>query len=265
MADLEKALATALRKPLMSASDSVDLDALEEAIEYGDIGAVDRELGLDDALILAIAAIIAKKLRDVFEEAAEAEGFPFDPLSEYERDWLQATSYAAAVALVGSARDTARSIIRRGLNAGWTSRKIALTVQYGMWANDRYVSAAMARSQRMAEQGTPEKTNERLLRQALLGYVAMRVAIFASDLAYSALKSARRFIWRIAVKLGLIDPEIARIRWRTARDERVCPKCGPLDGVKIKINEMFDTAVGPVDGPPLHPICRCELEMLING
>ena len=42
--------------------------------------------------------------------------------------------------------------------------------------------------------------------------------------------------------------------WLTARDSRVCPICGPLDGtVEAEWGEKFR------DGPPAHPNCRCTL------
>lgn len=48
--------------------------------------------------------------------------------------------------------------------------------------------------------------------------------------------------------------------WRTSRDERVCPICAPLHGVKAKIGKLFD---GEHDGPPAHVSCRCYLEEVI--
>ncbi len=38
-------------------------------------------------------------------------------------------------------------------------------------------------------------------------------------------------------------------RWATREDERVCPECGPLDGLAWPADE------GP--SPPLHNNCRC--------
>ena len=38
-------------------------------------------------------------------------------------------------------------------------------------------------------------------------------------------------------------------RWATREDERVCPECGPLDGL------VWPDGEGPA--PPLHVNCRC--------
>jgi SPP1 gp7 family putative phage head morphogenesis protein len=42
------------------------------------------------------------------------------------------------------------------------------------------------------------------------------------------------------------------VGWRTATDERVCPRCGPMNGQTAPVEIGFD-------GPPLHPRCRCWL------
>lgn len=45
--------------------------------------------------------------------------------------------------------------------------------------------------------------------------------------------------------------------WRTEKDNRVCPRCSPLDGTNEEIwGKVFPN--GP--GPTAHPNCRCELE-----
>jgi SPP1 gp7 family putative phage head morphogenesis protein len=52
---------------------------------------------------------------------------------------------------------------------------------------------------------------------------------------------------------------IVAMRWNTARDERVCPICEPLNGKVVLVNGGF-----PVEGgiPPAHPGCRCGLSPL---
>jgi len=53
--------------------------------------------------------------------------------------------------------------------------------------------------------------------------------------------------------------------WDTASDERVCPSCAPLDGVKIPIDEDFKEF--PFEGkyPPVHTSCRCSVHYEIDN
>ncbi len=51
--------------------------------------------------------------------------------------------------------------------------------------------------------------------------------------------------------------------WRTSVDDRVCPICIPLEGIKEGINELFNSSEGPIQGPPAHVGCRCFLEEVI--
>jgi len=51
--------------------------------------------------------------------------------------------------------------------------------------------------------------------------------------------------------LGVFGIQTVRI-WETARDERVCGVCGPLDGQPQSAWGAFP------DGPPAHPNCRCQ-------
>ena len=63
-------------------------------------------------------------------------------------------------------------------------------------------------------------------------------------------------------------------QWYTAQDERVCPQCGPMDGVVLGLDSNFfdkgDSQHAPdgqqysydyesIDTPPLHANCRCTV------
>ncbi len=50
-----------------------------------------------------------------------------------------------------------------------------------------------------------------------------------------------------------------KFRVSTARDERVCPICGPLDGqVRVKGTYTYNhPELGAIAGPPFHVNCRC--------
>ena len=53
-------------------------------------------------------------------------------------------------------------------------------------------------------------------------------------------------------------------RWMTARDERVCPICGPLDGQVTGLGENGFGAVGGLSAPPAHVGCRCWLQPIVD-
>ena len=49
---------------------------------------------------------------------------------------------------------------------------------------------------------------------------------------------------------------ISRWTWGTARDERVCPVCGPLEGVTVNVGDEFAPGIRR-PGSDAHPNCRC--------
>jgi len=52
---------------------------------------------------------------------------------------------------------------------------------------------------------------------------------------------------------------VEKIEWRTARDERVCPQCGPLHGQATELGQTFDGHY-----PPRHVGCRCWIVPIIE-
>lgn len=51
------------------------------------------------------------------------------------------------------------------------------------------------------------------------------------------------------------DAMVTYVEWVTQRDEKVCPICGPRDGVIYRIIDVMDIW-------PAHPNCRCLINRL---
>ncbi|NIV32438.1 MAG: hypothetical protein GWN58_24250 [Anaerolineae bacterium] len=53
-------------------------------------------------------------------------------------------------------------------------------------------------------------------------------------------------------------------RWGTARDDKVCAICGPMDNTKVMgVRGLFKLPNGDKkEGPPAHPGCRCGVSMI---
>ena len=56
-------------------------------------------------------------------------------------------------------------------------------------------------------------------------------------------------------------------RWSTARDDKVCAICGPLDGMIVGLREdgfATKTSGLGIYAPPAHPMCRCWLTPVVS-
>lgn len=53
-------------------------------------------------------------------------------------------------------------------------------------------------------------------------------------------------------------------RWMTAKDERVCPVCGPLDGQVVALGANAFGGIGGITSPPSHVQCRCYLQPVVD-
>lgn len=107
-------------------------------------------------------------------------------------------------------------------------------------------------------------------------------AIYEDARGYRATRIARSEVLRatnFATEQAYIQSNVVEAKeWLTAKDERTCPWCAPMDGKTIGLKDAYyeqgDTAVGvndkgkkvylniavsDVSHPPLHPNCRCTL------
>jgi Phage Mu protein F like protein len=92
--------------------------------------------------------------------------------------------------------------------------------------------------------------------------VAQRAERIADNEEHTVSQISKVITWRIKEKAGLIEPG-SLVRWVTARDERVCPTCGPLHKKTVKMGEAFEVpGGGRIFAPGIHPNCRCRIIIL---
>lgn len=85
-----------------------------------------------------------------------------------------------------------------------------------------------------------------------------RAKVIARTEMQKALNTARREQWRARFREAG-DQGYAR-QWVTAKDERMCAICKPLNGMLVPVlhGSYVSTVAGSiVEGPPIHPNCRC--------
>ena len=82
----------------------------------------------------------------------------------------------------------------------------------------------------------------------------------------SRIRAERIVLTETARAMATIEMEAAvrvgvkEMIWRTSKDERVCPICGPIEGKQAKIGKPF---TGRLNKTPAHVACRCYLEEVV--
>ena len=76
-------------------------------------------------------------------------------------------------------------------------------------------------------------------------------------------EQAKQYAWMWLMDKGRLSKKAQKI-WITAKDEKVCKVCGPLNGKKVGVNEQFRTPQGEFWTPGVHPNCRCYIRLIEN-
>lgn len=176
-----------------------------------------------------------------------------------------AAAEAHAAELVDAISDTARLAVRqiivRAQREGRSVDQVTAEVREVIGLHPRWASA-VANRRRALESAKSPMTSVRIdaqvdaYRSRLLDHQARTLA--RTELLSASNRGAMT-AYAEAVEVGALPPDFARI-WVTARDERLCVVCKPLNGVAVHgLIEEFETINGPVLHPPAHPRCRCRL------
>ena len=122
--------------------------------------------------------------------------------------------------------------------------------------------------------GIADTTRERLrdtIGEAVTdGYSSQKLAsAIADDYGFStsrALTIARTEVAYAHVQGNLAGwkatGQVERKRWIVG--DGCCDACQDLDGVEVDLDGTFDYEDGPVDAPPAHPNCRCDVEPVLT-
>src|SRR5574340_724298 len=91
-----------------------------------------------------------------------------------------------------------------------------------------------------------------------------RAKMIARTETLRASNAGAQELWRQAREQGLLRAENTRRVWIVTDDERLCPNCEEVPDMNeggVGLDEDFDTPLGPIQVPPLHPHCRCTVAL----
>ena len=115
---------------------------------------------------------------------------------------------------------------------------------------------AAYREERLAKGYKGERLEKAVLRYSQR-FLKKRTELIARTETMKSLNRRQEFIWQQAVAHGELNPEVTWREWIGTPDKHSCDHCLSMDGKRARINEPFQTPLGPIQEPPLHDGCRC--------
>lgn len=243
-------------------AEELDEEELEEILEEEN----ERKLrgALYGILPALISAFLVRNLtRPVASEVAVeglSAGRAFRPgeLRERAAQILESTATTLSRYLAGSSWEDLKDRLASWIREGLTPSEIAERLRMILPLTPRQAESLENWRQYLLAAGVPPAEVEKRIQELRDRYIAARAQSIAHTEFQRAWNLAKLETWRELAEEGYLPRERAMKVWRTLPG--CCPDCAELEGSTVPLDDVFPE-VG-LDGPPLHPNCRCYLEHL---
>jgi len=180
------------------------------------------------------------------------------PGDSWVRAWLKKYGLSRVKDLSSETIEGIKVALDQALERGENPLVAARRIRSMIGPNARQMQAIERYHSRLLEQGVSPKRARELTEKLTQRYIKRRAETIARTEMIAAENYGALEAWDRAVKAGLAGKESEK-EWVTAFDERTCPACSQMDGVRVRYNEPFPVGVMM---PPLHPNCRCRASFI---
>lgn len=233
------------------------------------------------AAVETAEALNARAERQHTFRSAQGVAVAFDRSNPEAIRWAAEQSSLLIRGLTEETREAVREILARAIRDGIPPRQSARLIQQTIGLSTQQALAVeRVRQQilsnpgglvkagtlriRVPRGGASEAFVERRVAQYSGRLLAQRALLIARTETIRAAVAGQNLLWRQALAEGLLRGTERR-RWIITPDDRLCPSCEAMDGEEVGLDELFESdTLGAVDGPPLHPDCRCGLGLAIE-
>jgi len=180
------------------------------------------------------------------------------PGDSWVRAWLKKYGLSRVKDLSSETIEGIKVALDQALERGENPLVAARRIRSMIGPNARQMRAIERYYSKLLDQGVMQKRARELTQRLANRYIQERAETIARTELIAAENHGRLESWNRAVGAKLIGKESEK-EWVTAFDERTCIRCSQLDGVRVKLDETFP---GGVTSPPLHPRCRCSMNLI---
>ena len=181
---------------------------------------------------------------------------------------LAAIETYAGTQIVGIGETTlrnVRAVIRSGFEAGRSMTQMMRDLEAFVGLTPRQTEALEALRQRLLDAGKTRAQAQQAVDRAARRALQLRVENIARTESIWSAHAGNHALLQEAARQGTLDRESYRRFWLVTPDDRtcntICTQVPSLNPNGVRLDEPFQTPVGPVMFPPAHPQCRCS----VNG
>jgi len=163
---------------------------------------------------------------------------------------------------VRSMRNIMADAIKRGVGAEQLGRELRSSIgllpdHKDAWDNYNAL---------LRDRGVSEKTYNRLSRMYHRRLLSYRAEMIARTETMFAVHAGMMEGWVAQIRHGLIQPERTWIEWVVTEDDRLCDRCAPMDGERVRFGKQFvATERGFPDGKPPYADSPYDRRMRRRG
>lgn len=190
----------------------------------------------------------------------------FDPMAEGVRQWTATRSADFVTSVTQDQIEGLRAVVRRAAALEHsTPDDLARVIRPMVGLYQGQTEANLNYYNHLIESGlSREKALDKAIRYAGRQHRYRAFMIARTELAFAYNQGALQGT-KQAMAEGFL-PETVKV-WATAHDERACPVCGGLDGMRRGLDEPFPFKTKLTDPqvklmPPAHPNCRCAVKFV---
>lgn len=247
---------------------AVDVAALETAFRSGRLTteALDEAFRrvpqeLTDRWRPTLQRVFGVGAVDAARDVPRSVDIRFDMLNAEASAWARRHAAERVVAVTETTREAIRDIAVDAVNGRMDVDDAARAIRGVVGLDPRRAQTVASRRAEWLEAGLSGDALQARVERLSDAYIRQRAKTIARTEIMTAANRGQEALWRAAGRQGLLrDPAQWHRQWLATIDDRTDPSCEQLDGETAPLNGgLFP---GGVDGPPLHPRCRCTMRLV---
>lgn len=232
---------------------------LTAALKAGDMAAVIRlfEAALSDPLTATGMSVMVPAYQSLLTRsgtstlAALGTAVGFEAATSAAEHWIHSQSATMVKAISEDTLESLRRALGTGYRQALGSRYTARQIRHLVGLVPSHAAAVVRYTESLADQKVPPERIAHFTQTYARRLLNWRADTIARTETMTAAHAGQYEAWRQLFESGMYIAGETWVEWVVTEDDRLCPKCAPMDGKRVRYGEYFVADVkGFPDGRP---------------